>query len=204
MEQTGQIPAGLASAGAFCFRVVGRLRTLSLLVLCWAVWLGGSGCGTSNVNPPVARANTGYIDIYTVPDLQLAWQVKRWEEQSGKMQTLYLELQPVPGAVLRLASPPGSQRLEVTVINRTTEGPQTITVPVEDGKVTPVRITLTASGSTQVERQQIGLQPSTKGSARGVKVTTEESNRFRADASVESPQAYQPKERMPYWSPAPK
>jgi hypothetical protein len=167
--------------------------------LCLA-WLNLTGCSTPNVNPPAPRAHTGYVDFYTDSDMDLSWEVKRADEGTGGLRTVFSEFKPVQGTILRLAAPPGNHRFQVWFTNLVTEGPQTVQVQVSDGKVTPVHVTLTPVGSTSVERKTYGFRGSAKGYARGTKIVSGQSAVFQIDAIAENPQAYGPKEGMPYWS----
>jgi hypothetical protein len=167
--------------------------------LCLA-WLELTGCSTPNVNPPAPRAHTGYVDFYTDSDMGLSWEVKRADDRTGEMRAVFSEFKPVEGTILRLAAPPGNHRFQVWFTNQVTEGPQTVQVQVVDGKVTPVHVTLTPAGSTSVERKTYGFRGSTKGYARGTKISSDQSSVFQIGAVAGSPQAYGPKERMPYWS----
>ena len=167
--------------------------------LCLA-WLGLTGCSTPNVNPPAPRAHTGYIDFYTDSDMGLSWEVKRADQASAALRTVFSEFKPGEGTILRLAAPPGNHRFEVWFTNQVTEGPQTVQVQVADGKVTPVHVTLTHVGSTSVESKTYGFRGSVKGYARGTKIVSGESAVFQIGATAGIPQAYGPKEGMPYWS----
>ncbi len=162
------------------------------------------GCASPEVNPPKPAAKTGYIDFYTDSGLELFWEIKRAEPPSGEMRTVYSELKPVPGNVLRLGAPPGSYRFQVWFLNCVTEGPQTVEAQVQDGKVTPVHLTLKLTGTTTVDQKVYGFRGSAKGYARGTKIVSEQNEIYQIGAVAEAPQAYQPKERMPYFSPGPK
>jgi hypothetical protein len=166
----------------------------------WLAWLGLTGCSTPNVNPATPRARTGYIDFYTDSDMGLSWEVKRADDQTGEMRAVFSEFKPVQGTILRLAAPPGNHRFQVWFTNQVTEGPQTVQVQVADGKVTPVHVSLAPVGSTAVERKTYRMGGSAKGYARGTKISSDQSSVFRIGAEAGSPQAYGPKERMPYWS----
>src|SRR5215469_9526049 len=87
-----------------------------------------AGCSTPNVNPPSPRANTGYVDFYTDSALELSWEVKEEKEPGGKLRTVFSDLNPVEGTILRLAAPPGRHRFEVWFMDQVTEGPQAIEV----------------------------------------------------------------------------
>lgn len=164
------------------------------------VWLALTGCSTPNVNPPAPRAHTGYVDFYTDSDMGLRWEVKRADDQTGEMRAVFSEFKPVEGTILRLAAPPGNHRFQVWFTNQVTEGPETVQVQVADGKVTPIHVTLAPVGSTAVERKTYRMGGSAKGYARGTKISSDQSSVFRIGAVAGSPQAYGPKERMPYWS----
>ena len=167
--------------------------------LCLA-WVGLTGCSTPNVNPPAPRAHTGYIDFYTDSDMGLSWEVKRADDRTGEMRAVFSEFKPVEGTILRLAAPPGNHRFQVWFTNQVTEGPQTVQVQVAEGKVTPVHVTLTPAGSTSVERKTYAFRGSAKGYARGTKIVSDQSSVFQIGAVAGNPQAYGPKEGMPYWS----
>jgi len=167
--------------------------------LCLA-WLELTGCSTPNVNPPAPRDHTGYVDFYTDSDMGLSWDVKRTDGGTGELRAVYSEFKPVQGTILRLAAPPGNHRFQVWFTNQVTEGPQTVQVQVMDGKVTPVHVTLAPAGSTAVERKNYRMGGSAKGYARGTKISSDQSSVFQIGAEAASPQAYGPKESMPYWS----
>lgn len=160
------------------------------------------GCGTTSVNPSTPHTNTGYVDFYTDSPMDLSWEIKRADQ--GDLQTVYSEFDPVPGTVLRLAAPPGSHKFEVWVMNRVTEGPQSLDVSLEDGKITPVHVTLTSAGKASVDRKVYGFRPSAKGYGRGTKIVSDESSVYKIVAVAESPRTYQQKEQMPYYSAEPK
>jgi hypothetical protein len=162
------------------------------------------GCGTPNVNPTHAKANTGYVDFFTDADLGLCWEVKRASEGSGEMTTVFSEYKPVEGTILRLASPPGSHEFEVWFSNEVTQGPRKVSVLVLDGKVTPVHVTLTPSGTNFTQSKVYGFRASAKGYGHGTKIVTGQNQVYQIAAVAEVPQAYQPKERMPYFAPASK
>src|SRR5215471_12489319 len=161
-----------------------------------------TGCSTPAVNPSKPHANTGYVDFYTDSPLDLSWEIKRAEK--GEMQTVYSEFDPVPGTVLRLAAPPGTHKFEVWVMNRVTEGPQSLDVSLEDGKITPVHVSLTPGGKASVDRKVYGFRPSAKGYGRGTKIVTDESSVYKIGATAESSRPYQRKEKMPYYAAEPK
>ena len=73
-------------------------------------------------------------------------------------------------------------------------------VQVVDGEVTPVHVTLAPAGSTAVERKTYRMGGSAKGYARGTKISSDQSSVFQIGAVAGNPQAYGPKEGMPYWS----
>jgi hypothetical protein len=173
-----------------------------LMVICLLGTLVLTGCGTPAANPSKPHANTGYVDFYTDSPLDLSWEIKRGDQ--GELQTVFSDFDPVPGTVLRLAGPPGTHKFEVWVMNRVTEGPQSLDVSLEDGKITPVHVTLTSGGKASVDRKVYGFRPSAKGYGRGTKIVTDESAVYKIGAVAESPRTYQQKEQMHYYSAEPK
>lgn len=163
-----------------------------------------AGCSTPGVNPSTPRSGTGYVDFYTDSDESLSWEIKCASQPGGEMRKVFSEFKPVQGNILRLAVPPGSHRFEVWFSNRVTQGPQPVTVTVEDGKVTPVHVTLAPTGTVTVESKVYGFRPSTRGYARGTKVVAEQNQAFQIGAVASAAQGYQTKERMPYFSTQPK
>jgi hypothetical protein len=168
------------------------------------VWLGLAGCGTANVNPATPRAHTGYVDFYTDTDAGLSWQVKRVDERNGKLHTLYNAFDPVQGTILRLASPPGTQKFQVWFTNEVTEGPQTVTVQVVAGQVTPVHVTLTPRGMAVVQNKSYTYRRRAIALGGTTKLSTDRDTVYQISVLAEAPQAYQVKAKMPYWAQAEK
>jgi hypothetical protein len=66
----------------------------------------------------------------------------------------FYETSPVPGPILRLAFKPGQYQLRVTVLNHAVIAPGVTDVEVQDGRVTPVTVTLLPAGTVLVETKQ--------------------------------------------------
>jgi hypothetical protein len=177
-----------------------RTFPLSAVALLLTAWFVLYGCASPEQNPSSPRRNTGYVDFYTDSDLDLSWEVKRFENQTDKPRTIYSEFDPVAGNVLRLASPPGKQKFQVWFMNRATKGPEVVTVQVEDGKVKPVRVTLTPSGITLVDEESQVVRGSAKGYGRRKTFTTGTNKVYEIGATPQTVQEYRSKEQMPYWS----
>jgi hypothetical protein len=172
--------------------------------LAFAAVLSITGCSTPNVNPPSPRANTGYVDFYTDSALELDWEVKQAEEPGGQLRTVFSDLKPVEGTILRLAATPGTHRFQVWFMDQVTEGPQAIEARIENGQITPVHVTLTAKGTTLVDIKEYRFGGSAKGYGRGTRFFSEQNQVFQIGLAAEPPRPYRPKEQMPYFSPAPK
>lgn len=170
--------------------------------------LGGSlfaglaicGCRTPEMNPPTPADNTGYIDFYTDTSMELSWDIKRQDEPSGNLRTVYAEFAPVPGTILRLASRPGVYSFQIGFINRATTGHKAVNVRVEDGKVTPVHVSLVSEGSVSTDTKEYRFGGSAKGYGHGTKIVTRTGNIYRVEAVPGPAREYQPKEHMPYWA----
>ena len=154
------------------------------------------GCATRNVNPTQAKANTGYVDFHADSSSDLSWDVARFDERSQVFQSIFSELEPPQNGALRLAFPPGHCRLRVTFLNRVIAKPAEIEVEVRDGKITPVRVTLTAAGASQVRTEEESRGGRARGSyGRRVKVGSVETAMYNVSAVADPPVAYQTKER---------
>jgi hypothetical protein len=173
-------------------------------ILAVAGCLALNGCGTNSPNPHSPKPNTGYVDFYTDSSLDLTWQVKRRDEANSELRTVLSDYQPVQGTILRLAAPPGNHQFQIWIVNRITTGPQDVKVPIENGQVTPVHVTLTPAGTNFVQNKVYGFRPSAKGYGRGTKITREEERVYDTAAVAEKPQPYRVKEQMPYFQPEPK
>src|ERR1035438_3716235 len=89
-----------------CCSSKGLLATVApmkrVLILA-AIGLLVTGCASPNVNPPRARANTGYVDFYADSSGELSWEVARFDERKQSFQSVFSEFEPPPGRALRLA-----------------------------------------------------------------------------------------------------
>jgi hypothetical protein len=170
-----------------------------LLVFLAAIGLWVQGCATRNVNPPQARANTGYVDIHAGLTNDLNWDVTRWDDHSRNWQSVFWDLEPPPGGVLRLAFPPGRQRLRIALLNRVITRPVEVEVEVQDGKVTPLRVTLSAAGTTVVQTKEQSRGGTAFGRyGRRTRFGSDEMTMYHLSASATPPAAYQVREQMPY------
>lgn len=161
------------------------------------IW--GSGCATRNVNPPQARANTGYVDFYSAPPDELFWEVARFDERTQNFKTIISEFAPPPHGVVRLALTPGAHRLRVTFLNRVIANPVEIAVALQEGKLTPVCVTLTSAGTALVETKE----HTRGGTARGrygprTKISSDATIIHELSARADPAIAYQRKEQMSY------
>jgi hypothetical protein len=163
-----------------------------------------SGCATPvDPNPRSAAADTGYVDFYCESDTDLSWDVLRFDPESGKMKPAYSKYAPLPGNTLRVASPVGSQRFQVGIFNKANRGPVQVTAQVENGKVTPVEITLEHLGQAAVDRKRYGFRGSAKGYLGGTKIISEQNDVVQLHAETRPTQPYQPREQMAYVKKAP-
>jgi hypothetical protein len=176
-----------------------HLKTIPLLLLSAVLALWVSGCATPDVNPPSARANTGYVDFHADPAEELCWQIERFDDGAQRFKTAFSELNPPVVGVLRLAFAPGHHRLRVTFMNRVIVQPAEIEVEVQDGKIIPVRVTLSAAGATQVATREVSRGGTAKGRyGQRTRYGSDSSVSYRLSAVAETPLAYQLREQMPY------
>jgi hypothetical protein len=178
--------------------LTGHWSLVTLIPLLLA--LGLAGCATTNSNPPQARPNTGYVDLHADPADELCWEVARFEERSQSFKSVFSEVTSPPGGILRLAFAPGRHRLRVTFLNRFIAKPAEVEVEVQDGRITPVHVTLTAAGTALVDTKEVASHGGTaKGRyGRRVRISTDETSIYDLSAVADAPVTYQLKEHMPY------
>ncbi len=163
-----------------------------------------AGCSSPNVNPPSPRANTGYVDFYTDSNQNLSWEVKRAGENTNDMRTVFSDYKTMPGNILRLATPAGNHCFQVWFMNLVTTGPETVIVEVANGKVTPVHVTLKPAASASVQSQSYEYRATARATRRVTRITMGDQQAFDIGLVAASPQDYQTKERVLYFSPASK
>ena len=161
-----------------------------------AVVLFAQGCASTDVNPRVAQPRTGYVDFYADDSSGLCWQIQRLEPDQLNGKTIFEEFKPRTNDILRLAFAPGTYRFAVTFLNRAIIEPGTAIVSVEDGKVTPVQVTLEETGKALIETRQERMGASYARTGRTTKVRASEGATFRVAAEAEHPMAYRPKEAL--------
>lgn len=155
-----------------------------LLPIAW------SGCVSRNVNPKVARAHTGYVDIYDPEDRALSWEIK--DVETGR--SIYTEYKPKSG-IVRLALLPGSHKLNINILNRVISKPAIVELQVSDGKVTPVPVRLVQQGTAQTDTKKT-LLPGRY--LRRTKIELQETQNFHLGADVLTPIPYCSKTQVPY------
>jgi hypothetical protein len=176
-----------------------QLQTIQILLMLAVIGLWVPGCATQNVNAPQARANTGYVDFRADPTGKLSWEVARFDDRTQCFKIVFSQLEPLPDAVLRLAFAPGHHRLRVAFLNRVITKPVEVEVEILDGKITPVRVTLTASGTLLVTTKGTSFGGTAKGRyGRRIKYSSDETAMYGLSAVADAPMPYQMKERMPY------
>lgn len=174
------------------FLLTDRRRALPAAVLALAVFV--FGCASPNANPPTARANTGYVDLYLATNAPLAWDVQRFDTGANSFKSVYSKLDTIPDGVLRLAFAPGQQRLRVTFLNRVIATPAVVDVTVEDGRVTPVQISLTEAGAASVQTRTMDQGATYRGHyGRRYKSETKDAQTYDVNAVAQPAKPYAPK-----------
>ena len=174
-----------------------QLKTLPFLLALAALAWWASGCATPNVNPPQARANTGYVDFHADPSGELCWEVARVDDRTQSLRILFSDLQPPPGGILRLAFAPGHYRLRVTFLNRVITQPAEVEVEVQNGKITPVCVVLTSAGTTQVETKEVSRGGTVRGRyGQRTRLGSDEAVMYGLSAVADLPVPYRVKENM--------
>jgi hypothetical protein len=169
----------------------------SLALLC-------PGCASPNVNPSKPRAGTGYVDFYADVEGGVAWDIQSFDDTAGKFKEVFSDVEAPEGGILRLAFAPGVRRLRVTCLDNVIQTPADISVTVLDGQIIPVEVTLIPVGAAQVksESDQVGKTYLGRG-RRHTNYDYAKTQICNVTAEAQDPQAYLPKQKMPYYeSPA--
>ncbi len=175
------------------------LKTIPFLLMLAALALWAPGCATQNVNPPQARANTGYVDLRADPSGKLSWEVARYDDRTKSFKVFFSQLDPLPDKVLRLAFAPGHYRLRVVFLNRIITQPAEVEVEVREGMITPVRVALVPDGTALVESREQRVGPTVRGHYRSnSKLSSDETATYRLSAAADASLPYQTKERTVY------
>lgn len=170
------------------------MKIKSLFALAVFGWLAG-GCASHNINPAHARPDTGYVDFYADDADGLWWDITDVKQN----QRVFYKTSPVPGPILRLAFKPGQYQLRVTVLNHAVIAPGVADVEVQDGRVTPVTVTLLPEGTVLVETKQAQAGGTYYGRyGRRTKIRNTEAVNYEVSAEPQPPLPYQPKAQMPY------
>jgi len=156
-------------------------------------------CASPDVDPPQAKANTGYVDLYSPTDGELCWDVGAMKGNDEHFESVFSDVKPVDRDVLRLAFRPATLRLRVTFLNRVVTAPAVFECAVESGRITPVAISLTPVAQTTVVSKQtlIGGTPTGRG-GRQTKVNSQDTVRCNVSAEVGPTFPYQPKTQIHY------
>jgi hypothetical protein len=160
--------------------------------------LVGSGCASSNVNPPAAARHTGYVDFYA-EETNLCWQVFR--VSNNKTNEVFSDFDPLSEHILRLAYAPGHYQFNVNLLNRVIVQQGNVDVEVKDGMITPVYVVLADSGSSQVRTREAAMgRTSRYYGGHGMNVSTEfnQAMMYRVELEVQEAIPYQTKTNTPY------
>ena len=167
------------------------------LVICLlaisSAFLAG-GCASSNVNPAVARPNTGYVDFYVTITNDLFWDVT----DMASNRKVFSKFRPLGEPILRLAFTPGQYQFQVTFLNRVIAAPGTSDVEVRDGMITPVTVTLLPVNPAVARNKSVYF------GRLGRRSKTEQTQTvdYKITADPQPPLPYRPKEQMPYFHPS--
>jgi hypothetical protein len=170
----------------------------SLLLLAVAVVIG-FGCASANVNPTTPKAHTGYVDFYTDSPEDLRWDIAQSDASTKEFKPVYSQKKPGEPGTVRLAFPPGQHQLRISFRNRAISEPAIVTVEVQEGRVTPVRIELAVAGQSSMRSKSTSVGGTVYGRyGRRTKFDTSEIELLRVIASPQPPEPFQTKEQMSY------
>lgn len=158
-----------------------------------------AGCAGPDVNPAQPRASMGYVDFHATTTNELTWQVSRFDTVTKDFQPIYSSFDPPRVGIVRLALGPGEYRLKIELLNRLTTGAVDVEVKVENGKITPVRLTVVRAGSGEVETVETNVGGTLYGRyGRNTHISDDAETEYRISGAVEEAVAYRVKGEMPY------
>lgn len=183
-----------------CF--IGRhLAGIYACILIGLVCLMAAGCASPNVDPPTARAHTGYVDFFA-DDANLYWQVDQIEADGKTRQTFSL-FAPLDEHILRLAFAPGQYRFRVTFMNHAIRTPGVVEVEVKDSMITPVQVTLVDVGEALVQSKSVQGGATYFGHyGRNTRITDNPNVMYQVNLAAGPVATYKPKAAMPYAKPS--
>ena len=150
------------------------------------------GCRTADVNPPAAKAGNGYVDFYAEDTNGLCWQIRVIKKNQVQGRTLLQEFRARTNDVVRLAFLPGQYRFGISFLNRAIIESGSAEVRVEEGKITPVRVTLVETGKAMIENRGERIGASYARTGRSTKVRASEGATFRVEADPQESVPYRP------------
>lgn len=173
-----------------------KLLMLCLLAVSSALLAGG--CASSNVNPAVARRDTGYVDFYVTITNDLYWDIT----DMASNKKVFSQFSALGEPILRLAFKPGQYKFQVTFMNRVIAETGTADVDVRDGMVTPVMVTLEPMGAASVHNRNTEIGKTFYGRFRQrTRTTSTQTVNYKITAETKPPLPFRPKEQMPYFHP---
>jgi hypothetical protein len=159
----------------------------------------GFGCASPNVNPQVPKSGLGYVDFYALTTGDLCWEVRHSSKGTNDLSRVYTELTPVQGGFLRMAFKPGHHFFQITFLNEVVTKPAEVEVEVQAGKITPVAVTLTETGTGHIMTKSETLGGTAYGRyGRTTKIGSYESVMYSLSAAQAKPMDYKPKEETRY------
>jgi hypothetical protein len=177
------------------------IRQVIDCILCLGIGLFAVSCASPNVNPKGPRSKSGYIDFYSKPDADLFWEVERFDSSANAYKTAFSEMKPVKDEFLRLGFAPGTYQLRLTVLNLAVVEPAIVQVEVKEGFVTPVLVELAQVGQSAVvsKETRVGSNLYGRYGRRTKIINSQTGGIYRATASAQPFQPYQPKQQMSYF-----
>ncbi len=168
--------------------------TISLLGL----WLLSAGCASPDVNPGVARADRGYVDLFTDPKSDVWWKVDVYDADNQTYKQFTAQFQAPGQSIFRVEAKPGRHKAMISFVNQPVEAPAEGEVEVVAGMITPVKVTIT-KGDTSFVRDVDDRVRSGFATAGRNKVTDTQQQRWKISSTALAPIPYAPKQDMTYW-----
>ena len=119
---------------------------LRRIVFSWLGTLGlcflAGGCASPDVNPKLARADRGYVDLFTDPKSDVWWKVDVYDTQNQNFKEFTAEFKAPGHDIFRVEAKPGRHRALISFVNQAVEAPAEGEVEVVAGMITPVNVSV--------------------------------------------------------------
>jgi hypothetical protein len=164
---------------------------------CWclitSLLLATIGCKSTDINPGSCRPGRGYADLFTEPKEDVWWQVDVFDTQEQGYKEFTAQFETPQFSIFRVEARPGKHKARIELVNRIVESPVELEVDIREGMITPIRVTMTPAGTSEVRVRE------DRARWQRSRVRQYGEQMWKLSAKTEPPIPYAPKQSMTYW-----